>query len=114
MAEKKRNDQIARHQALFEEVMNQSDVQLLQTNPDAERNSVEDIIGSAAFVQIGDDAEKNSASDIIGSAGRNQSLLQMYMSQEEIDSNSPADMIGSGPEFVGYLNISDSKTKITE
>jgi len=111
MAEKKRNDQIAHHQALFEEVMNQSNVQL---SDEPERNSVSDIIGSGSFVQL-KDIERNSVSDILGSAQpNNQDLLQMYMNKEDAETNSPAEMIGSGPEYIGYLDISDNKQKITE
>lgn len=91
--------------------MNQSLVQF----DDVERNSASDIIGSG-LVQLSDEAERNSAADMIGSANapaNNQELLQMYMSDES-ERNSPADMIGSGPEYIGYLDISDVKKKITE
>ena len=51
MAEQRRNDQIKHHQQLFEEVMNQSNIQLVQLDKeDPERNSVADIVGSATAV----------------------------------------------------------------
>ena len=62
--------------------MNQSNIQLVQTGYDVERNSVADIIGSAEV--------------------SNQDLLQMYMDKEDVETNSAADMIGSGPEYIGY------------
>lgn len=33
---------------------------------------------------------------------------------DENERNSPADMIGSGPEYIGYLDISNAPVKITE
>ena len=86
MAEQRRNDQIKHHQQLFEEVMNQSNIQLVQLDKeDPERNSVADIIGSAT---AGDAA-------VLRNPLNNQELLQMYMN-DEAERNSPADMIGSG------------------